>query len=242
MHRPKPDNRTLRVRTAFLLSFTTVFAALFILLTSDQAAAQTRPAGGPNHVIIGIDISVDSPFLTDDQFAAKTGRRIARRISVLPPRSTVTLRSFASHSTTDQTLEINRTITTGQSAQRTAEFIEKIVAGVPTLVRNGRLKAQDESNIVGFLESQSRGVDCAARRTVIVLATDGVEQSEYADLKTDQALPAPRSPIFDQCARLEMLGMGRGHGSPALTARLVAAWNDWAGTAGFLTFVGLDTW
>ncbi len=226
------------------LSFRLACAGLLmgVMLAAPALAQLGRAEAGPTHVIVGVDVSVGSPFISDDAFADKTARRIAERIATLPTGSKVSLRSFGAHSTLDTSLEIDRRVTRSNPAEATAALFQPIIAGLPKLARDGKIEAQNESNIVGFLQTVSRRTDCSRERTVIVLATDGVEESEFADLKSDKTLPAPEEAIFKDCARLEMLGVGRGHGSARFTDRLIKAWEAWAQAAGFLRFVGLDTW
>ncbi len=193
-------------------------------------------------LVIGVDISEGSPFLTDEQFAKKTAERIGNRIERLPLGAVASLRSFGAHSTMDASLELDRFIGRGRSGRQAAIFLRAIIAGMPKLASSGKIKAQSASNILGFLQTVSRRVDCAGERTTIIIATDGLEDSEYAKLASDDSLPAPASPMFEGCARLEMLGLGRGGGSARLTTRVIEAWEAWGEAAGFRSVVILDNW
>ncbi|MGF1457042.1 MAG: hypothetical protein ACFB6R_16880 [Alphaproteobacteria bacterium] len=193
-------------------------------------------------LVIGIDISEGSPFLSDEAFTRKTAARIGDRIERLPRGALVSLRSFGAHSTMDTSLELDRSIGRGRSGAQASMFLRAIIAGMPTLVESGRIKAQAESNIIGFLQTVSRRIDCANERTVVLIATDGLEDSEFGKFATDDRLPAPETPLFEGCTRLEMLGLGRGGGSARLTARLIEAWDAWGQAAGFRTVILLDNW
>ncbi len=200
---------------------------------------QDRPA--TVRLIIGIDVSAGSPFLSDRAFARKTARRITDRIARLPRGAVLSLRTFGAPAGDDK-LEIDRRIIRRKNATDAANLLDAIIAGMPQLAEGGKIEPADQSNIIGFLETVSRRVDCGLERTIIILATDGFEQSEYADLGGGGSLPSPASPFFEGCARLEMLGLGRGGRSPRLTNEVVKAWTAWAQAAGFTVFLGLDDW
>ncbi len=219
-----------------------VLALLALLGLAPAAYAQDSGRAEPYHLIIGIDISEGSPFTSDRGFAAKTAKRIGARVGKMPMRSQVTFRTFGAHSTTDANLDIDRELSRNQTPEATQVFLEAIISGIPELVAQNRLQAQQGSNIIGFLTSMSRMAQCDDRRTVFVIATDGLEDSEYADMAEGASLPAPSPPRFQNCARLELLGLGRGGGSPELTNRVIEEWRSWGDQAGFALTVGLDTW
>ncbi len=243
------------IATASPRSAKPAFAVLAIALAAVCLAALclsvARPAlaqpetglpGDAYHLVIGIDVSENSPFVTDDVFAGKTARRIAERIAALPMRSKVSFRSFGAHSTTDVVLEFDREISRNQTPQATASFIRALIAGMPEIVRNGTLEVHGRSDILGFLGTMARSIDCAATRTVVIVATDGFEDSEFARMSDGGTLPDEAAGAFSGCARLEMLGLGRGGGSPSLTQRIVEEWKAWGEAAGFTTVIALDSW
>ena len=79
--------------------------------------------------------------------------------------------------------------------------------------------------------------------TTIILASDGIEDSDYARLgRADSHLPPPEGRPFKGCAELDVLGLGEGTKSPRVTTRLRSEWSDWAGAAGFARFQGLNDW
>jgi hypothetical protein len=102
---------------------------------------------------------------------------------------------------------------------------------------------QNSTNIVPFLMNIARSVDCRAMPVHVILATDGVEDSQVANLARRTAtLPAPQSAPFPGCEELMILGIGRGLNSPGDTERLIGEWQYWSQAAGFRTFVGLNDW
>ena len=79
--------------------------------------------------------------------------------------------------------------------------------------------------------------------TTVILASDGIEDSEYARLdREDSRLPLPDGHPFRGCAELQILGVGQGTRSPSETMRLRAQWGRWAEQAGFSRFLGLNDW
>ncbi len=124
-----------------------------------------------------------------------------------------------------------------------AEEIQKLIAGTPFLVKSGKWRSQDNTNILAFLDNVSQSIGCAGLPTTVVLASDGIEDSEYVRLQRSGAhLPAPDGRPFHGCAEMEILGLGQGTGSPVETTRLRTEWTRWARDAGFGRFAGLNDW
>lgn len=209
------------------------------------AATATFAQTPARMVVVGIDLSSSNPMIRDDAFAAKVAARIRPMISGLPPRSRVILRSFGSYNSQANaplTLDIQIAPKTARS-EDIATLIANVVAGVPQMVRQGRIQEQGSSNIVPFLNNIAGVVDCRAMQTSIVLASDGVEDSQVTDLtRRRNTLPAPQVAPFPGCEELIVLGIGRGLNSPADTQRLHGEWAFWAQSAGFQRFTGLNDW
>jgi hypothetical protein len=124
-----------------------------------------------------------------------------------------------------------------------AANVQKLIAGTPLLVKSGKWRAQNHTNILAFLDNVSQSIGCASMPTTIVLASDGVEDSEYAHLaRRHSRLPAPEGHSFSGCAELQILGLGQGTRSPKETVRLRGDWSGWARAAGFKRFQGLNDW
>lgn len=205
-------------------------------------AGEDPDYGDPVHLVVGIDVSQSNIIVTSDTFARKVADRVRPMIENLPPRSEVTVRTFGVYESTQNVLRVDRTISARNRPEEVAALVHGIVAGVPQLVRDGRVRSQDFTNIIGFLDNTSQLVDCRDYEVIVVLATDGLEDSEFVRLQERTAhLPEP-SPMFAGCEELHMLGIGQGLGSPATTTRLRQEWEQWADTAGFHRFVGLNDW
>ncbi len=197
----------------------------------------------PHHVIIGLDLSKSNPLVDDSDFALKVADYIRTEITGLPARSKISLRTFGVDSAAANRFGRDRLITNADSATGAAQFFYTIIRNVPTLVQRGTIEAQNFTNIVSFLNNASQVVECNKYETRVILATDGVEDSEFTRLRQNTArLPVPTAGLFQGCAELLMLGIGQGLDSPTTTARLRREWRRWSNTAGFTSFRGLNNW
>lgn len=216
---------------------------LLFLALIGGGPAWAEAASAPQTVLIGLDLSKSNPLVNDEAYAARAAARVARELQALPLKSRVMLRTFGSYDGGANTLKIDQVISAQAKPRTVATGVATLIAGVPELVREGRLKAQGRTNIVPFLETMAEGVDCRAADMRVMLITDGFEDSEYTTLtKRGGRLPAPATPLYRDCSEFMMLGIGEGGGSPSATKRLQAAWGEWAERAGFRRFSGLHDW
>ena len=125
------------------------------------------------------------------------------------------LRTFGVYSGAANPLNINVVLSTRDTPDETADSIGRLIWAVPYLVESGRLEKQQRTNILPFLENLAQVIDCDAQDVVVVLATDGIEDSEKAQLIDRNAtLPMPTSPLFEGCTELQMLGSWPGPKQP----------------------------
>ena len=219
-------------------------------LSSTALLAESPPAEEPALekeaapvLVIGLDLSKSNPMVTNDDYARRVADRVAPMIEDLPLRARVMVRSFGSYDATSNTLRIDQVLSARAKPADFARGLRTLITGVPKLVRDGKLVAQNKTNILPFLQPMSQVVDCADGPVTFVLLTDGVEDSEYARLKnTSATLPAPTHERFQGCSDLQILGLGQGLNSPKTTERLRSTWTGWAETAGFASFTGLYDW
>ena len=234
------------IRTVFLLPVAAAMGGL-AFIASNATANMPPPilSNPPQTIVIGIDLSTSNPLIRDSAFAFKVSERIKPLISGLAPHSRVLLRSFGAYNSSDNsplTFDITIAPKTAR-AQDMANLIAGVVAGVPKMVRDGRLQAQNATNIVPFLLNIAQVVDCRAMPVHIILASDGVEDSQVANLsRRNSTVPAPPTAPFPGCEELQILGIGRGLNSPNDTQRLFSEWQFWSQSAGFKSFVGLNDW
>jgi len=199
-----------------------------------------RPA---SRVVIGIDLSKSNPITEDPQFAAKVGARVAGIIAKLGFASEVHVRTFGTFDASANPFYYDTMISARSRPEAVASDVERLIAGTPALVASGKWKTQGRTNILAFLDNVSRSEGCSGLPTTIILATDGIEDSQFARLDdAEDHLPDPDGRPFAGCADLQILGLGEGTRSPVKTARLRAEWTRWARAAGFAHFEGLNDW
>jgi hypothetical protein len=202
-------------------------------------------ANKPRTVVVGVDLSQSNPLVRDDDFARRVAERIRPTIASLAPRSRVMLRSFGSYNgeaNTSITLDVVIAPRTAR-AEDIAGIVAQVIATIPARIRAGKLQAQPYTNIVPFLQNMSRVLNCQREETYVILATDGVEDSQLTNLKNRNAtLPQLSNTPFAGCQEMQILGIGRGLNSPRDTERLIALWREWAARAGFRNFTALNDW
>jgi hypothetical protein len=199
-----------------------------------------RPA---SRVVIGIDLSKSNPLTENPEFAAKVGARVAQIVSKLGFASEVHVRTFGSFDASSNPFYYDTVISARSRPEAVASDVERLISGTPVLVSSGKWKAQGRTNILAFLDNVSRSEGCAGLPTTIILATDGIEDSQFARLDdAEDHLPDPDGRPFAGCADLQILGLGEGTRSPVKTGRLRSEWTRWAREAGFARFEGLNDW
>lgn len=210
-----------------------------------QSMSQQQVVVAPRTLLIGVDLSQSNPLVRDDDFARRVAERIRPMIAELSPRSRVMLRSFGSYNgeaNTSITLDIVIAPKTAR-AEDIAGIMAQVIATIPARIRAGKLKAQPYTNIVPFLQNMARVLNCGREETYVVLATDGIEDSQLTNLKNRNAtLPQLSNKPFAGCQEMQILGIGRGLNSPRDTERLIVLWREWAGGAGFRNFLALNDW
>ncbi|HEX3673614.1 MAG TPA: hypothetical protein VHU87_05025 [Rhizomicrobium sp.] len=197
----------------------------------------------PRRLIVAIDLSKSNPLIDDPSFAQKVAARVADEIRGLGFASEVHVRTFGSYDADTNNFHYDVQLSVRNRPDAVAAEVAKLIAGTPMLVRSGRWKAQDNTNILAFLDNVSEAIGCSGLPTTVILASDGIEDSEYARLeRSDSHLPLPTGQPFAHCAELQILGLGEGTGSPSETVRLRSEWARWARQAGFARFQGLNDW
>lgn len=244
-----------------------VWAPMALGAIAAQAAPAAAPSGTPlskgqmlpvmdrpvETLIIGIDLSRSNPVIKDKAFAAKVAQRIRPMIEGLGPKSKIVLRTFGSYDVSVNQLKLDQSIAAKRNlAPDVAKLISGIIAGVPTLVATGKLKPQNETNIVAFLDNMAKVAQCNKTTTRVILATDGIEDSELANLNRKgkdglPVLPAPKAKTdgtapFKGCEEFVILGLGQGTDSPQKTQFLTDEWARYAGAAGFKKTTLLNDW
>ena len=217
---------------------------VFVLATG--ASSADLPDEKPTDLVIGLDVSASTLLLTNSEYATKVAQRVGSEIQSLRPRSRVTLRSFGTYeSKGNELLRYDVTISSVNRPETVEQLIETIITSIPLLVRRGTIKPQMQTNILGFLDNRAQLTECERYKTLIVLVSDGMEDSELGQLtRLDSKLPLPSSRIFNHCDKLQILGIGTGshNHDPAFTDHLRQQWLAWAAAAGFVAFEALNDW
>jgi len=209
-----------------------------VMLAYDQTAQYH-----PERIVIGIDLSRSNPLIADPDFAAKVAERVGGRIRSLGFASEVHVRTFGNYDATSNNFHYDVQLSVRNRPEIVASEVEKLIAGTPQLVEQRKWRAQGHTNILAFMDNVSNSLGCSGMPTTIVLASDGIEDSEYARLEhLGSHLPAPEGKPFAGCAELQILGLGVGTGSPSETVRLRGEWARWSHAAGFARFEGLNDW
>jgi len=197
----------------------------------------------PVRLIIGLDLSKSNPLIDDPDFAAKVAARVSDSIRRLGLASEVHVRTFGSFDAGANSYHYDAVISRFAPRDDVARHVENLIANTPVLVEHGQFHAQNWTNILAFLENMSRSIGCSGMPTVVILASDGIEDSELAHLDNPRDhLPVPDNRPFAGCAELQILGIGQGTRSPSKTDRLRDEWARWAQEAGFGSFSGLNDW
>lgn len=211
-------------------------------MSGDSARAEPS-ALHPRRIVVGIDLSRSNPMIENEAIAAKIGRRVADEISKLDYASKIYVRTFGDYDTARNTFSYDVVLSRYNRPEKVAADVGRLIASTPALVRSGKWRSQGNTNIIAFLNTVSRSIGCDGMPTTIILATDGLEDSEFATLAdADDHLPTPGRKGFKGCAELQILGLGQGTGSPKTAERLYTEWNRWARAAGFAKFSGLADW
>jgi hypothetical protein len=223
---------------------TLAFAPATVSPGYTQAAYMEEQAQlAPQRVIIGLDLSKSNPLIDEPDFAAKVAARVSGIIRGLGFASEVHIRTFGSYDASANNFHYDAMISVRERPEAVAADVSRLIAGTPVLVQHGRWQAQNWTNILAFLDNMSQSIGCAGMPTTVVLASDGIEDSEYARLDDPRDhLPAPQGRPFAGCSELEILGIGQGTRSPSKTVRLRDEWARWAQEAGFARFSGLNDW
>ena len=197
----------------------------------------------PQRIVIGLDLSRSNPLIADPAFAAKVGARVAGIVHEMGFASEVHVRTFGNYDATSNNWAYDVVLSVRNRPENVAAEVQKLVAGTPLLVKTGKWRAQENTNILAFLDNVSHSIGCTGMPTTIILASDGIEDSDYAKLiHASSQLPPSEGKPFANCAELKILGLGQGASSPRLTTRLRTEWSGWARAAGFARFVGLNDW
>ncbi len=198
-------------------------------------------------IVIGLDLSASNPLVDDERYARKVAKRIGKDVGTMKFRSEIMIRTFGAYDPSNNPFAYDAVVSARNRPESLKKDVVAFVSSVPGLIDKGVLESQNSTNILAFLENVSEDLDCRddykEMPTTVILVTDGVEDSEYANLSHSRGkLPLPDGKIFYRCYELQILGIGRGIGGPKETRRLRDVWAVWSKAAGFKHFTALNDW
>ena len=144
----------------------------------------------PQRIVIGLDLSRSNPLIADPSFAARVGARVADIVRNLGFASEVHVRTFGNYDATSNNFAYDVVLSVRDRPENVAAEVEKLIAGTPLLVKSGRWRAQENTNILAFLDNVSHSIGCGGMPTTIILASDGIEDSGYTS-STERAPICP---------------------------------------------------
>lgn len=200
--------------------------------------AMAAPAAAADRTIIGVDISGSSTFTSEPHSAVEAGRYVQNYVQSLKTPHDLRLVSLGNAGLAQRSIDVRVTLTnrrTTKPARMAAQF-GGYLAGLPSLMESGTLKADDSTSLLSFLRSLYPV--CAAGDSAIILFTDGIEWSGEVQgrgfLDGRVGLPEPKRPFLQGCS-VEMHGVGQlkaDQNAAGLEERLVPIWKDWLTQAG----------
>src|ERR1700685_208851 len=160
--------------------------------TAESGVFQVADAGdtqtlSPRRIVIGLDLSKSNPLIDNPAFAAKVAQRIAGEVRALGFASEVHVRTFGNFDASSNNWAYDQVISVRARPENVAAEIQKLIAGTPLLVQRGKWVAQDNTNILAFLDNAVTSIGCSGMPTTVILASDGIEDSEYARLDREAA-------------------------------------------------------
>jgi hypothetical protein len=194
-------------------------------------------------LVIGLDISDSAPLAVNRNVASVAAGLVRSRIARMKMGDMVRLRSLGTYGVAARTIYANIRLGRKARPRKVAVSIANVVRYLPELARRGRIRLQNETNIIGFLETIAPSLDCRVAPVTIILLTDGMEHSSFVSqrdlLSGARKLPPPSGKILQGCT-LEMYGVGQQRKSLKSDSRwfsmLARQWKKFAVAAGARRF------
>ncbi len=155
-------------------------------------------------------------MIDNPPFAAKVAAHVANEVRSLGFASEVHVRTFGNFDASSNTFAYEHDDLHPRAARSGG-------GGNPEADRGARQRwssvangcRRNNTNIIAFLDNAVLSIGCSGMPTTVILASDGIEDSEYARLdREDSRLPSPDGHPFSGCAELQILGVGSGHAQP----------------------------
>lgn len=168
---------------------------------------------------IALDVSGSNPLLIDEAFNRMAAGYVAEHIQALDKGDTVVLQTFGDLRE-PQNFKRYAFAIKRHNGKKVAAQIAQFIKAAPS-----KLDAQGSTNLIAWL---GRGQFGCERNSHVIVLTDGIEASEYANpnklLSGEQALPKPNEFVSLAGCTVTFYGLGVGRlDSEVLTLR--RAWS-----------------
>jgi hypothetical protein len=196
------------------------------LMAYGAFTAAARAADVKIELAILVDVSASNPLVSSQEQASRIANDIAPFFDLLTEGSRVTMATFGAYDLTRNPMR-QFVVSTRARPSAIKQGVLSEIQNLPVYAQTGKLQPQERTNIVAALEDIAGRADCQAFRTLVIVATDGIENSEYGQLP-----PKNAKPIFKGCAEIHFIGINGV--SAKHTQQLIAEWQRWSNEAGFL--------
>lgn len=216
-----------------------VIIGLLVSLCLDTALAGERM---DLHILI--DLSDSSPTVLSDQFARKSAKAVDEHLERLELGSTVCINTFGEYSRAKNIISFKFTLLNrkGARSKDVRMMVKKIISRLPELVRNGKLKIQKKTSLIGELKLLKQRLDPGTRNVVIILGDlleFSADANAYKLIKLKNGcLPNPER-NFLEGVEVVALGAGFSVKNSNQNDRLKGIWTKYFKQAGVSKFVYL---
>ena len=229
---PEPVAKIQKRKAATVMALLFIAGSAVFSVPPAQAESSSQLCAAAPSFQLYVDVSSSSP-VASPSFINAVLPVIESRIRALPPCSwvdVVTMGDSRIMPDMRPVLVLNRTVPgKGATKDDIVRGIRQLLAGMPNRVKNN---AQNRSELIGAMTEAAKNVNGHAKaRNILILLTDGVEESPFANCARGPCrLPAP---TFKLPPNTEVALYGCGAGLPSDKAlRLCEIWTRWFKLAG----------
>ncbi len=219
--------------------------AALVISASASVAEASEFKGRDN--LISIDLSDSVPQAKDDNYAKLVAQKIYDIVRNTRYGDRIRMRSFGSYDTAKNPLRYDRVMSRRARPRIVSRQLYHMVSRIPAMVRSGKLKTQNSTHIIAFLNDMAPSMRCSATKPgSVVLFTDGVESSRRTqiNIRTGKiTLPKPKPGLYQHC-HFYIYGAGQlgAASDERITESITAAWEAWAKQAGFTKIQIMRVW
>jgi hypothetical protein len=180
-----------------------------MVLAALVAAGLTSAQAG--ELWVGLDMSDSAPLLLEDAQAAAAGETIAAAIEGLERGDLIRIISFGESGVSDRQIDLTVELSGRNRPEVIAPQVQALISSLPQRARDGRLRLEGQTNVMGFLERIGPLLNCQDEPTSLLVMTDGIEWSAAITgegLLAGEPLPPPSGPILQGCT-VTFWGLGQ---------------------------------